>query len=81
MKKRLTVLALAFAMVLTMSASVFAVDDNANAATASQIDTPAAAKLVKYVKIPDGATNPNPTYTFKFTPTAKTGITPNALYN
>lgn len=67
MKKKLTVLALAFAMVLTMSASVFAAATPA--ATDDQHAAGSAAKFVKYLKIPDGVTVPTTAeFEFKFTP-------------
>ena len=77
MKKKLTVLALAFAMVLTMSASVFAAGQNSSA------DHPSSAagdaKLVKYAQIPEGVTFNdtlnNTTFTFTFTPHAPTNTT------
>lgn len=69
MKRKFTVLALAFAMVLTMSASVFAA--GTPDATADQHAAGSAAKFVKYLKIPDGVTVPGDAeFEFKFTPVA-----------
>ncbi len=69
MKKKLTVLALAFAMVLTMSASVFAVGQNNKEGHPSS--APGDAKIVKYLQAPEGVTlDGNKEFTFNFTPHA-----------
>ena len=71
MKKKLTVLALAFAMVLTMSASVFATGANAGNTGATDKDyNSSEAKLVKYLQVAEGITLPTETFTFTFTPAA-----------
>lgn len=79
MKKRLTVLALAFAMVLTMSASVFAAGDGANTGKTGGADSyaPGSAKLVKYAQIPEGVdltkeAMANKTFSFHFAATDPT---------
>ncbi len=70
MKKKLTVLALAFAMVLTMSASVFATADGVNSGDNNGADSylPGSAKLVKYLTIAENVTVPTETFAFTFTP-------------
>lgn len=74
MKKRLAVLVLAFAMVLTMSASVFAAGPNSGKNNGAATSAPGDAALVKYAQIPEGVTFNdtlnNTTFTFTFTPYA-----------
>ncbi len=74
MKKRLTVLALAFAMVLTMSASVFAAGNGQNSGEGG-VDSYSAgeAKIVKYLQVAENVTPPTTTFYFKIDPAPVTG--------
>lgn len=74
MKKKLSVLVLALAMVLTMSASVFAADP------VVPTGTPDNAYLVKYLKKAPGVDNPNATFTFNIAKNVAKGTAVEANY-